>query len=467
MTDYAELQIGLHDHDTHSYRIDTSLKLPGEDAERRESETVPCFDLEALAIKAFDIDAYGSMLTKALFAKESLRALLSSAQTAARNQQPPVPLRLRLYIGPTLPELHALHWETLRDPYWPDLKLANDENLLFSRYLTSRDRRAVRAQPRGDLCALVVVANPNDLDQYQPLRRPLAPLDVDGELVRAKAGLSGIPVTALASGGSATLDGMIAQLREGADILYLACHGSLLPDGPHLWLENDAGMTDVVPGEELIAHLRDMRQLPRLVVLASCQSAGQGASTRSDDAGALAALGPRLAEVGVPAVLAMQGNVTMDTVEQFMPDFFRELQRDGQIDRAVTVARGAVRERHDWWVPVLFTRLQNGQLFTPEPPEEPDGPGGAPEGEGYDLLVVHELLMAGFNAKSLPQMIRYSRNRKLNPLDKQFSPNDGLVDMVDRTIRFCAEMGLVGALLAEVKRKNPNQYARFEPRLRA
>jgi hypothetical protein len=162
----------------------------------------------------------------------------------------------------------------------------------------------------------------------------------------------------------------------------------------------------------------------------------------------------------------MQGNVTMDTVEQFMPDFFRELQRDGQIDRAVTVARGAVRERHDWWVPVLFTRLASGQLFTPEVPEETDGPGEAPEGEGYDLLVVHELLMAGFNAKSLPQMIRYSRNRKLNPLDKQFSPNDGLLDMVDRTIRFCAEMGLVGALLAEVKRKNPNQYARFEPRLR-
>jgi hypothetical protein len=173
-----------------------------------------------------------------------------------------------------------------------------------------------------------------------------------------------------------------------------------------------------------------------------------------------------LAEIGVPAVVAMQGSVTMKTVKEFMPVLFTELLRDGYIDRAVAAARREVHGRWDWWLPVLFTRLQNGQLFTPEVPEETDGPGGAPEGEGYDLLVVHELLMAGFNAKSLPQMIRYSRNRKLNPLDKQFSPNDGLLDMVDRTIRFCDEMGLVGALLAEVKRKNPNQYARFEPRLR-
>jgi CHAT domain-containing protein len=122
---------------------------------------------------------------------------------------------------------------------------------------------------------------------------------------------------------------------------------------PHLWLEDEGGKVDVVAGEELVTRIREMRQRPRLVVLASCQSAGQGDSeTRSDDRGALAALGPRLAEAGIPAVLAMQGNVTMQTVAEFMPVFFRELQRDGQIDRAVSVARGAVRERPDWWVPV-------------------------------------------------------------------------------------------------------------------
>jgi hypothetical protein len=49
-----------------------------------------------------------------------------------------------------------------------------------------------------------------------------------------------------------------------------------------------------------------------------------------------------------------------------MPEFFKELQRDGQIDRAVSVARGAVRERPDAWVPALTTRLKSGRLwYTP------------------------------------------------------------------------------------------------------
>src|SRR5690606_11810581 len=47
----------------------------------------------------------------------------------------------------------------------------------------------------------------------------------------------------------------------------------------------------------------------------------------------------------------------------FMPVFFKELQRDGQIDRAMAVARGAVRERDDSWVPALFMRLRNGKFW--------------------------------------------------------------------------------------------------------
>jgi SIR2-like domain/CHAT domain len=90
---------------------------------------------------------------------------------------------------------------------------------------------------------------------------------------------------------------------------------------------------------------------------------GGGDDARTSDAGALAALGPGLAEAGIPAVLAMQGDVTIATMAEFMPVFFRELQRDGQIDRAVASARGAVRGRADWYVPVLFMRLRGGSLW--------------------------------------------------------------------------------------------------------
>jgi hypothetical protein len=65
----------------------------------------------------------------------------------------------------------------------------------------------------------------------------------------------------------------------------------------------------------------------------------------------------------VPAVIAMQGQISMATIAQFMPAFFDALQREGHIDRAVAVARGIVRERPDHWMPVLFTRLKSGRIW--------------------------------------------------------------------------------------------------------
>ena len=91
--------------------------------------------------------------------------------------------------------------------------------------------------------------------------------------------------------------------------------------------------------------------------------AGTGEDACSDDEGALAALGPRLAEAGVPAVIAMQGNVFQRTVAKFIPEFFRQLSKDGQIDRAMTEARHTVRDHPDFWAPVLFTRLVTGRLW--------------------------------------------------------------------------------------------------------
>jgi len=99
------------------------------------------------------------------------------------------------------------------------------------------------------------------------------------------------------------------------------------------------------------------------VVLASCQSAGQGDDRTSEDGGVLAALGPSLADAGVPAVVAMQGNVQLRTVRRFMPRFFQALQEDGQIDRAMSLARNEVKEHPDSAVPVLFMRLRSGRLW--------------------------------------------------------------------------------------------------------
>jgi tetratricopeptide (TPR) repeat protein len=132
-----------------------------------------------------------------------------------------------------------------------------------------------------------------------------------------------------------------------------------------LWLEDANGKTAVTPGSELITQIKELAHLPLLVVLASCQSAGQPseAETRT-------ALGPRLAQVGIPAVVAMQGDISQETIAGFMSVFFRALQQDGRIDRAMSLARGRVRRQPDSWMPVLFSRLTSGVLYAEREPEK-------------------------------------------------------------------------------------------------
>jgi CHAT domain/SIR2-like domain len=362
MAHSVDLEIGLHRRDGQTWTVELQCQRSDQDVDVRLVRDGPSFDLDQLRRHAADVVAYGRLLTDTLFAVDDVRQQFAMARAAAASQNRP--LRLRLFIGPNAPELHDVRWETLRDPD-RDAPLLTDEQILFSRYLSSMDWRPVGVRPRVGLRALAVIANPSDLHTWHPDNRRLDPVDVAGELERAKAALHPVVPAELASGGRATLDELVARLhdRPGYDILYIVCHGFLARGEPQLLLETANGTAARVPGSALADRLHDLRTRPRLVVLASCQSAGHGTGLRSDDGGALAALGPRLAEAGIPAVLAMQGNITMKTMGVFVPRFFRELLLDGQIDRALAVARGAVRDQPDWSVPVLFMRLKTGRIW--------------------------------------------------------------------------------------------------------
>jgi hypothetical protein len=238
---------------------------------------------------------------------------------------------------------------------------------------------------KARLSGLVVVANPTGLEAKQ-----LAKVDVEGELKRAEASLKDISFVRLTSGSGArvTLNEIVNCLSPAGggpapDVLYLVAHGVLRKGQPWLLLEDENGAVAEVPGEDLVTRLRELQDRPRLVVLASCQSAGTGTDGASVDKGILAALGPRLAEAGVAAVLAMQGNISMRTVELFMPVFFRELQAHGQIDRAMAKARGMVRDEEDWWAPALFMRLRSGRLWY-----EPGFTGDQSEMEQWPAIIM-------------------------------------------------------------------------------
>jgi hypothetical protein len=363
----VDLEISLYRRDASGdsacYGIELRYNDLQSEADRRLGGLDPVhFDPAELRLRMLDAAAYGEYLAGQLLAEPAVRSFFDQAVAVAQAQQ--APLRLRLSVGPTAPELHNLRWETLRLP-GAAAPLLTGENLRFSRYLSGLDWRPVRLRPQADLRALVAVAGPSDVTQYQ-----LAEVDTAASLAAARAGLGDIATDGLATCGQVTLNNLAARLRDGYDILYLVAHGMLVRGEPWLFLEKEDGKTDRVPGRELATCIQELEDRPRLVVLVSCQSAGTGRDPTAQDGGALsqgsaqalAGLGPRLAEAGVSAVIAMQGDLTLATAAAFMPVFFAELRRDELVDRAVAVARGAVRDRPDWWAPVLFMRLKSGRI---------------------------------------------------------------------------------------------------------
>jgi hypothetical protein len=375
----AEMEISLHRWDEDSYRVEIRCQDPVNKVDFDPAYHEVEFDFDQLRSEAQnnDMEAYGRLLTERLFAppiKDKFQEIRASLQ--ARG----ISIRLRLYIGPSAPRLNSLRWETMRDPLSGEWLLTS-QTILFSRYLSSQDFWPVNLRPESALKALVVIANPDGLGKETEGGYPDLPeLNVEKEFERALKSFGNIPTTFLGDiptkapgdlpftvsvpNERATLNNLSKRLRdEEYDILYLVCHGRLAKGGPRIYLENEEGGVDSVAGNELVGRLSDLENRPRLIVLASCQSAGTGDESRSDDQGALAALGPRLARAGIPAVLAMQGNIRMVTVSDFMKTFFEELRKDGRADRAMAVARGTISRNDESWIPTLFLRIADGRIW--------------------------------------------------------------------------------------------------------
>ncbi|HEX6861233.1 MAG TPA: SIR2 family protein, partial [Thermoanaerobaculia bacterium] len=97
----------------------------------------------------------------------------------------------------------------------------------------------------------------------------------------------------------------------------------------------------------------------RLAFLACCQSA-----TRSP-ADALRGLAPALVSAGVPAVVAMQDLVPVETARRFAAVFYGRLLVHGLADLAANEARSALLAAGlpGAAIPVAFLRLRNGRLL--------------------------------------------------------------------------------------------------------
>lgn len=268
--------------------------------------------------------------------------------------------RIRLRIDDDAPELHALPWEALRDTSAAATARvpAADRDTPFSRQVpwSWALPGPVAARP---LRVLSAIAAPAGLDAYG-----LPAIDRPGEeacLAEAMAGAPAGLVAHTSLAGDCSLVALEAALEGGCDVLHLVAHGVLREGEVALFLEREGGGALRVAGASFAAMLERLDRRPRLVVLMVCSSA-----TRSVD-DARRGLAPAVLAAGVPAVLAMQDLMPIDTGRAFTRALYGELWAGGEVDRAANRARatlltGGLRGSA---VPVLYSALADNRLFRP------------------------------------------------------------------------------------------------------
>jgi hypothetical protein len=205
------------------------------------------------------------------------------------------------------------------------------------------------------------------------------PLQVDKERADLEAALGGL----VAQGAVAidwlerpTLGALLRKLQSASfHVLHFVGHGSYSRQAEQglLLLEDDKGQGQPMSGDKLAAVLRDFTSL-RLVVLNACEGA------RTSRVDPFAGVATSLVQREIPAVIAMQFEITDASAVVFAEAFYRALASGAPVDTALAAARLAMfAERSDdieWGTPVLFMRVGDGRIF--ELPERAAESNGAP-----------------------------------------------------------------------------------------
>jgi hypothetical protein len=338
---WLDVEIRLHDRSETGYKIEMTLNS--------EQTIGGVMSADAASfIPIGDPRDDGQRLFNTLFTDKDLREAWGEARGQSQQR------RLRLRIDPL--ELRGLPWELLRDD---DDILAATAHTPFSRYLATDQPwgGAIAARP---IRILAVISNPTDLaTKYE-----LPPAAVPTETAALRAAVTGlgsqVQLDFLAA--PITLERLEEHLRAGYHVLHFIGHGSFNAPKQQaaLYLQNEDGTTKRVTDDEFVSLLKRLKSPPQLIVLAACQSAQQSLQD------AFSGLGPRLVQIGTPAVVAMQDNVTMLTARKFSAKFYQRLLEHGTVDLALNEARSTLitNGRYDAAVPVLFMRLRDGQLLS-------------------------------------------------------------------------------------------------------
>jgi tetratricopeptide (TPR) repeat protein len=294
------------------------------------------------------VQEFGERLFKAVLTGD-IRTSYEVSLRVAREQNKG--LRLKLHIQP--PKLALLPWEFLYDPDSGEYLCFSSSTPLVRYVDLSRPIEQLPVTP--PLRILGMVASPTDLPQ----------LDVEHEKRLVEEVLK-----VLQAKGLVELTWLEEQtwnaLQEAMwggpwHIFHFVGHGDFDPnsgEGRVAFSNETTGHQEVLAARHLARLLDDHHEL-RLAFLNSCEGA------KGSEGDPFSGTAATLVRRGVPAVLAMQYQITDSAAIAFSRAFYHAVAHGLPVDAAVAAARTAVsiNDTLEWGTPVLYMRSPDGRLF--------------------------------------------------------------------------------------------------------
>jgi WD40 repeat protein len=292
----------------------------------------------------------GGKLFEVVFGGDVRACLRSSLDEVYRKGGTGLRLKLRLQEVPLLSDLP---WEFLLDDSL-DRFFAQSNQTPIVRYIEMPER-IKPITVNLPLHLLVVISSPADYPR----------LDIERERTRLQKALD-----SLSKAGKVhvkwlekpTLTDLLHCLQRGEyHIFHFIGHGGFDKKREEgvLVLEDEQGRGWLADAHRIGIILHDHPSL-RLAVLNSCESA------RNSLTDPFAGVATGLIRQGVPAVVAMQFEITDEAAITFAGEFYAALAQGFPVDAAVAEARKAIYilpNDIEWGTPVLWMRSSDGILF--------------------------------------------------------------------------------------------------------
>ena len=308
----------------------------------------------------------GDRLFQALFRGPVRSCWVRSLAEATRSAEGGLRLNLQLNLAdPLVAPLAELPWEYLfSQEQGGFLGLQRQTPILRHMRLPLPVGRALETRT---LRVLVVSSQPGAMT-------PLSLRDECARIAEALSSLSGVETHPLENPTVETLRETL--LQKDFHVLHFMGHGGFDSASGQggLYFGDGNGRTTPVGGSLLASHLAGLHSL-RLAFINACDTA------RSDARAPFAGVSTALLRAGLPAVVAMQRPIPDPSALEFSRVVYRRLAAGDPIDAAVTEGRLAIARGRgallEWGIPVLFSRAEDGRIFTPEAavvPVEPPTP---------------------------------------------------------------------------------------------